>query len=163
MRNVEEIARLETEAARERSLDERISDRVASFVGTLRFVILHLFGFGLWAVVNAGLVPFIPAFDPFPFPLLCMLLSMEGVLLATFVLIKQNRMSARADERAHLDLQIGLLAEQEVTKVIQMLTRISAQLGIEDQVTDAETREFGKVTAVGALARTLRERLPDDA
>ncbi len=68
------------------------------------------------------------AFDPYPFQLLCMIVSMEGVLLSTFVLIKQNRMSARADERNQLGLQVNLLAEEEVTKVLQMLERISAQL-----------------------------------
>jgi uncharacterized membrane protein len=89
-----------------------------------------------------------------------MLVSLEGVLLSTFVLIKQNRMSARSDDRAHLDLQVSLLAEQEVTKVIQMLERISGQLGIEKAVVDAEAQELGRMTAVGDLARSLHQRLP---
>ena len=71
----------------------------------------------------------LPRFDPYPFKLLCMIVSMEGVLLSTFVLIKQNRMGQRADRRNHLDLQVNLLTEQEVTKVIQMLEAISQPPG----------------------------------
>lgn len=116
----------------------------------------------LWATVNTGLVPGLPSFDPFPFALLTMLVSMEGVLLTTFVLIKQNRASQRADRRDHLDLQINLLTEKEVTKLIQMLEHISAHLGIEREVVDDETRELGEVTAVGELAQELDDKLPDD-
>jgi uncharacterized membrane protein len=106
-----------------------------------------------------GLVDFLPAFDPYPFQLLCMIVSLEAVLLSTFVLIKQNRMSALADERSHLDLQVSLLAEQEVTKVIQMLQRISTHLGVEATVMDAEARELGETTAVSGLAHRLRSKL----
>ena len=71
-------------------------------------------------------------------------------------------MSQRADQRSHLDLQVNLLAEKEVTKVIQMLERISRQLGIECEVVDPEARELGEITAVGGLARKLEEKLPAD-
>jgi uncharacterized membrane protein len=161
-RNIEEVARLEQEAAARRSLADRVADLIAGFAGTVVFVLLHLLWFVVWATVNAGLVPGVPAFDPYPFQLLCMIVSMEGVLLSTFVLIKQNRMSARADERNHLGLQVGLLSEQEVTKVIQMLEGISAHLGIQREVVDAEAREPGRHTAVRGLAHQLRERLPPE-
>jgi uncharacterized membrane protein len=159
-RNIEEVVRLEEDASRRRSLADRISDVIAGFAGTVTFVLLHLGWFAVWATINAGLIPGVPAFDPYPFSLLCMIVSMEGVLLSTFVLIKQNRMSARADERNHLGLQVSLLSEQEVTKVIQMLEGISAHLGIEREVVDSETKELGQNTAVGDLARQLRDKLP---
>ncbi len=101
-----------------------------------------------------------PAFDPYPFQLLCMLVSLEGVLLSTFVLIKQNRMSLRADRRAHLDLQVNLLTEKEVTKVLQLLERVSARLGME---VDTEARELGEVTALSELAEELEQKLPEEA
>lgn len=91
-----------------------------------------------------------------------MIVSMEGVLITTFVLIKQNRMGVRADRRNQLDLQINLLTEKEVTKVIQMLEHIAAHLKIEQQVADAETRELGQVTAVGELAKELNQALPEE-
>ena len=161
VRNVEEVAALEAEAERGRRVSDRAADAIVAIVGTIGFVLAHLLLFAGWAAVNGGMVPGVPAFDPYPFNLLTMIVSMEGVLLATFVLIKQNRMSARADERAHLDLQVSLLAEQEVTKVIQMLERISREMGIENRVTDAETRDLGETTAVGVLAQRLRDRMPD--
>jgi uncharacterized membrane protein len=159
-RNIEDVVRLEIEATNRRTTADRIADLIAGFAGTLLFVVLHLVWFVVWAVVNAGLIPFIPAFDPYPFNLLTMVVSMEGVLLATFVLIKQNRMGARSEERNHLSLQINLLAEQEITKVLGMLDRISDQLGIRREVVDAETEELSHRTAVGDLVHQLRERLP---
>jgi uncharacterized membrane protein len=161
-RNIEEVVRLEREAIRRRPPSSRVADHVAGFAGTLGFVLLHAALIAAWAGVNAGLVPAVPAFDPYPFGLLGMLFSLEGVLLAAFVLMKQNRMSALAEQRSHLDLQISLLAEQEVTKIIQMLEHVSARLGIEREAVDAEAREMGEITAVGGLAHRLREQLPDD-
>ncbi len=162
MENIHAIARLERDQDRERSLSDRIGDVIGGFAGTITFVLLHLAWFVLWAAVNTGVVPGLPSFDPYPFALLTMLVSMEGVLLTTFVLIKQNRASQRADRRDHLDLQINLLTEKEVTKLIQMLEHISAHLGIEREVVDDETRELGEVTAVGELAQEFDDKLPDD-
>ena len=161
--NIQTIIGLQEVQDQQRSLSDRIGDAIGSFAGTVTFVVLHLALFGVWAVVNTRIIPVLPAFDPYPFNLLTMIVSMEGVLLSTFVLIKQNRMGARADRRNHLDLQINLLTEKEVTKVIQMLDRISTHLGIAGEVADAETRELGEVTAVGELAQELNQKLPEDA
>ena len=161
-RNIEEVVRLEEEAARRRPPSSRVADIVAGFAGRLRFVLLHAALIAAWAAANTGQVPGIPAFDPYPFGLLGLLFSLEGLLLAAFVLMKQNRMSAEAEQRSHLDLQISLLSEQEVTKIIRMLEQVSARLGIADEVVDAEVREMGATTAVGSLARALREKLPDE-
>ena len=159
--NIQAIIALEEDQERGRSLSDRVADAIATFAGTVVFVLLHLAWFGLWAAINLGLITAVPPFDPYPFQLLCMLVSLEGVLLSTFVLIKQNRMSNRADRRAHLDLQVNLLTEKEVTKVIQLLERVSAHLGVAGG--DAETRELGQETAVDELARELEERLPEKA
>ena len=159
-RNVEEIARLEKEAARERSLADRCADVVAGFAGTLGFVLTHAVLIAAWVAVNTDSVPGVPAFDPYPFGLLGAMFSLEGVLLAAFVLIKQNRMGARADERSHLDLQISLLAEQEVSKIIQMLERMSRAQGTEHEEVDTDTKEMARTTAVGRLAEHLHDKLP---
>lgn len=160
--NIHTIIQLEEEQARRRTFGDRLGDAIGSFAGTVTFVLLHLVWFGAWASINTGLVPIVPKFDPYPFSLLCMLVSLEGVLLTTFVLIKQNRAGLRAERRASLDLQVNLLTEKEVTKVIQMLERISAHLNIEREVVDEESRELGQVTAVGDLARELNAKLPED-
>ena len=161
--NIRAIITMQEKQDNDRTWSDRIGDMIGTFAGTVTFVLLHLVAFGAWAAANGGVVPGVPAWDPYPFALLCMIVSMEGVLLSTFVLIKQNRMGVRSDRRNHLDLQINLLTEKEVTKVIQMLERISAHMGIEDEVTDAETKELGRLTAVDELARELERKLPEDA
>ena len=92
-----------------------------------------------------------------------MILAIEAVLLTSFVLIRQNRMSAIADQRSHLDLQINLLAEKEATKIIQLLQRMSRHMGIEEQVTDRETRELGRDTKIEEVAEELAANLEDSA
>ena len=157
--NIETILRMEEEFTQSRSWSDRIADGIAGFVGTVTFALVHLILFGGWAVINAGLVPSVPPFDPYPFVFLCLIVSLEGVLLSTFVLIKQNRMSTRADQRAHLNLQVDLLAEQEVTKLIQMVAKLSRHLSVDNQVNDPEVIELGTTTAIGDMAEELEARL----
>ena len=76
------------------------------------------------------------AFDPFPYGLLTMIVSLEAIFLSTFVLISQNRLSEEADRRADLDLHIGLLTEAELTKVLKMLHSVTDKLGIENDDAD---------------------------
>jgi uncharacterized membrane protein len=156
--NINTIVRLEEQALKERAIGDRISDAIASFVGSISFVVIHVAWFGFWVGLNAGLW----RFDPYPYQLLCMLVSLEGVLLSTFVLIKQNRMSHRADHRSHLDLQINLLAEKEVTKVLQLQRLICRRLGIEEIEGDREIAELSDVTAVDNLAHEVGRKMPID-
>jgi uncharacterized membrane protein len=130
-----------------------------TIAGTIGFVGFQLALVWLWVLINTGAFRSIPAFDPYPFVFLATVLAFEGVLLTAFVLIRQNRMSARADRRNHLQLQINLLSEQEVTKVIQMLERMSRQMGIEGEVTDRETKELAADTAIEGIADELRNHL----
>jgi uncharacterized membrane protein len=140
----------------------RLSEAIGRFAGTNAFVGLQLVSVTAWIAINLGWLHSISIFDPFPFPLLSMVLALEAVLLSAFVLIRQNRMSLKADQRSHLDLQINLLAEREATKVIQLLQRISRHMGIEERVSDHETRELGKDTEVEDLARDLRKNFHPD-
>jgi uncharacterized membrane protein len=89
-----------------------------------------------------------------------MLVSLEGVLLSTFVLIKQNRMSQRADQRNHLDLQINMLAEKEITKLLQLQRLICRKLEIGEADADREVVELSDTTAVDSLAHELAEKMP---
>ena len=70
-------------------------------------------------------------------------------------------MSLRADRRNHLALQINLLSEQEATKIIQMLGRMSKQMGIEQHVTDSETRELAADTSIDDIARELQNTMDE--
>jgi uncharacterized membrane protein len=154
--NIETILRLEGAFLDRRTQAERVSDAIAAFVGTLWFVLLHLVWFGLWATVNLGVVPWIKPFDPFPFQLLTMVVSMEGVLIATFVLIKQNRMSYLSDRRAHVDLQINLLAEHEITRLLRMAEAIASRVGVRQADDPGELAEDTRVEVlVDALDHSL--------
>jgi uncharacterized membrane protein len=157
--NINTVIRLEEESQKDRTTADRISDVIAGFVGSIPFVVLHLIWFGVWVAINVGGFASRWRFDPYPFALLCMLVSLEGVLLSTFVLIKQNRMGKRADQRNHLDLQVNLLAEKEVTKILQMQRLICRRLGIEEADADAEVAELSHVTAVENLAHEVDKRL----
>jgi uncharacterized membrane protein len=158
--NIDKIVRAEEDAIRRRTRGEAFAEAIGSFVGTLPFVLLQLLAFIGWVVVNAGMIPGVTVFDPFPYPLLSSVTSLEAVLLAAFVLMKQNRMSVIADRRDHLDLQVNLLTEREATQIIQMLDRLSTHFGVE-QHHDADTRELGRHVAVEHLVDELHRRLPN--
>lgn len=106
------------------------------------FVYFHIIWFSVWIFINLGFLGIKP-FDPYPFGLLTMIVSLEAIFLSTFVLISQNRISAEADRRADLDLQIGLLTEHELTRVLIMLDAIQDKMGIEND-TDEELLELEK-------------------
>ncbi len=130
------------EAARPRS--HRLADAVTRFTGSLTFVAVHLVLFGAWVLVNAGLLP-VPRFDP-SFVILATVASVEAIFLSTFVLISQNRMQALADQRADLDLQVSLLAEHEVTRLITLVQAIAEKMGV-DEAQDPELAELAKDVA----------------
>ncbi|HYP12711.1 MAG TPA: DUF1003 domain-containing protein, partial [Bryobacteraceae bacterium] len=160
MANIDTIAQMERDFAQRRTWTERLGDGIADFIGTMSFILLHLLFFALWFSINTGRFG-IKAFDPFPYVLLTMIVSMEGVLLSTFVLMKQNRMSRRADQRDHLNLQIDLLSEKELTKMLQLQRLICQRLGITEVARDTEAAELAEHTAVDRLAKELDQRLPE--
>lgn len=161
LENIETIARLEQQFLEERTFVDRVGDTVGSFVGTMTFVLLHATWFITWFAINLKLIPGVPAFDPYPFILLSVAVSCEGVLLTTFVLMKQNRMSKRADQRNQLNLQVDMLSEREITKILQMLTAISARLGLHETASEPEVRQLSQETAVDLLAQELKKQIPD--
>jgi uncharacterized membrane protein len=125
------MIQLRLKADSERSREDRVADSVTAFSGSPAFVYLHIVWFAVWVLLNTGLFG-MRRFDPFPYGLLTMIVSLEAIFLSTLVLITQNRMSGEVEHRAALDLHIGLLAEHELTRVLQMLGAIQDKLGIED-------------------------------
>jgi uncharacterized membrane protein len=129
-RNIDALLAHRREQEVSRSRQERVADAITRFTGSLRFVYIHLLVFGLWIAINLGWIPLIKRFDP-SFVILAMAASVEAIFLSTFVLITQNRMAALADKRADLDLQISLLAEHEVTRLITLVTAMAERMGLE--------------------------------
>jgi uncharacterized membrane protein len=132
-KNTAAIAEMQRKITQSRTVGGRIADGITDFTGSMLFVWVHVVWFSLWVLLNVGLIhlPHVSEFDPFPFSLLTMIVSLEAIFLSTFVLISQNRLAAASEKRAELDLQVNLLAEQKATKVLEMLDQITEQL---DQV-----------------------------
>ena len=130
-KNIQAIIKLEEEAFHTLSRGEHVSNAIARYVGRMSFAIYHIIGFGIWILINTGLVPSIQPVDPFPFTLLTTLVSLEAIFFSIFLLINQNAMSRQSDHRAHLDLQVNLLAEQEATQMLRMIRRICRKFEVE--------------------------------
>ncbi|MGV3618195.1 MAG: DUF1003 domain-containing protein [Fimbriimonas sp.] len=116
----------------------RIADAITGFTGSLPFLLIHLVLVIGWLLLNTGMLLRLKPWDPYPFVMLAMAASVEAIFLSTFVLISQNRQAALADRRAELDLQIGLLTEHEVTRVIQMMHKVLEHHGIDAHWHDLE-------------------------
>jgi uncharacterized membrane protein len=139
-RNIRTIIQLRLQAAREQSVQNRLADAITFFSGRMVFVYIHIVWFGVWILLNTGRAGMHP-FDPFPYGLLTMVVSLEAIFLSTFVLISQNRLSAEAERRADLDLHIGLLTEYELTRVLHMLHTIQDKMGIANDA-DSELADL---------------------
>ncbi|TGN78475.1 DUF1003 domain-containing protein [Bradyrhizobium yuanmingense] len=129
-RNIQALVARRRREQQAASGQDKVADAITAFTGSMIFVYLHLALFGFWMIANLHWIPGIPAWDE-SFVVLAMIASVEAIFLSTFVLISQNRMTAAADKRADLDLQISLLAEHELTKLARLLTQIAERLEVK--------------------------------
>jgi uncharacterized membrane protein len=135
-RNIEALLTRQAQEQQARSVQQRVADAITTAAGSLPFVYVHLAIVVFWIAVNAGWTPLEP-FDP-TFVLLATAASVEAIFLSTFVLVTQNRMQRDADRRADLDLQISLLTEHELTRVIQLVTQMADKLGVQVPIPELE-------------------------
>jgi uncharacterized membrane protein len=158
--NIRAIVEVERQAQRRATLGERVGQAISNAIGTMLFVSVHAAAMLAWVGWN-GLAPPPLRFDPYPFGLLTFVVSLEGVLIATFVLIAQNRMSRQSDERNHLNLQISMLAEQEMTLMLKLLRRVSERLEVPPASEEERRAEkLSEETNVYELVQNLRDELP---
>lgn len=155
--NVQAIKRWEGAILLARSKAEQVGDWIAYTAGSGPVLVLHVVWFGAWVTVNAGVIRGIRPFDPFPFPFLTMTVSLEAIFLALFVLASQNRLARQADKRSHLDLQIDLLAEREMTAVLQLLQDIARHLDVQTTATPEQLRDLMKKTDLRGLTNRMEE------
>jgi uncharacterized membrane protein len=94
-----------------RRVQDHTADSITAFSGSMRFVYIHLIWFGVWIALNVGLAGVGREFDKYPFGLLTMIVSLEAIFLATFVMISQNRQAARTDLRSQLDFENNIRGE----------------------------------------------------
>jgi uncharacterized membrane protein len=160
-RNIQALLEARRAVERRRTSGEVLAARITRFTGSMAFVWLHVVLFGGWTIVNTGLVPGLEPFDPFPFVMLAMAASVEAIFLSTFVLIAQNQMTAQSERRADLDLQISLLAEHEITRLIHIVdaiaTRVGAQAGRDEQL-DELKQDVRPETVLDEIERVEDER-----
>jgi uncharacterized membrane protein len=160
-RYIRTIIHMRMKAASERSREERAADSITAFSGRMLFIYINAAFFAGWFLLNTGRFGLRP-FDPYPYGLLTMIVSLEAIFLSTFVLISQNRMSEQAEHRADLDLHIDLLTEYELTRVLQMLDAIHDKLGIaegqDDELVELEkeTDPEQVLAEIERLQRALR-------
>jgi uncharacterized membrane protein len=154
-RNIDALKRRRQGEEGRATLEARVASAITGFSGTMRFVYLHATIYGVWIVANLGLVPGLRPWDP-SFVVLAMISSVEAIFLSTFILITQNRMAAAADRRAELDLQVSLLAEAEITKLVQMVAEIAARMDIEP-AREPEIEEMKQMVAPEAVLDAIEE------
>ena len=158
-RSIQAICELEQRALGRRSTAERVSDFIASHAGRLWVIGLHAAWFTAWAVWNSGKLGGVEPFDPFPFAALTTIVSLEAIFLTFILIMSQNRSSRQADERAHLDLQINLLAEREATKVLFLLKALCDHHQLPEGK-DPELAELLQRIEPADLAHEIEQSLP---
>jgi uncharacterized membrane protein len=158
-RNIEALLNRRRSHSEAGGVQEKIADAITRLAGSMAFVYAHLLIYGVWIVVNLGWTPIEP-FDP-TFVVLAMVASVEAIFISTFVMISQNRMAALADQRADLDLQISLLCEHEITKVLRMVTELARRNDVE-AARDPELDELKEGVSPERVLDRIEERSPDN-
>jgi uncharacterized membrane protein len=162
-KNIRTVIAQKERLDKRRSLQDKLADLITAFSGRVGFVYLHILWFAGWIAWNLGAFGAKP-FDPYPFGLLTMIVSLEAIFLSTFVLISQNRFGEEADRRANLHLQIGLLSEHEITRALQMLEQIQDKIGIVPEPgtdlkeLETEVRPEDVLKEIETLERRMRAR-----
>jgi uncharacterized membrane protein len=154
-RNIDALRRRREDEETRARVEERIAAAITRFSGSMRFVYLHLVLYGCWIAANLGWLPGIKPWDP-TFVVLAMIASVEAIFLSTFILITQNRMAAAADRRAELDVQISLLAEAEITKLVELVSEIAARMDVP-VAKQAEVEEMKRQVAPEAVLDAIEE------
>ena len=157
--HIDVILKHEEEFLARRTAAERVGDSFGAFVGSLIFIGIHAAWFGTWILANTLNLGGIPHFDPVPFPLLDTTVAIEAIFLASFIVMRQSRLSRRSDERDHLILQVLLLAEKEITAVLQIERKLAARAGLSGVAEDAEITQLSQKTSIDDVAQSLKESM----
>lgn len=149
---------IHAKAQASRSFSEKVADSITARFGSMAFLILNIAWFAIWIAINNGLIPSAPIFDPFPFGLLTMIVSLEAIILSVIVLISQNRQAQVDRLREEIDLQVNILAEAEISKVIALLVRLLKKNGV-DVSNDQEIQTMLKTTDIDQIEKALKSQI----
>lgn len=159
-RNIAALVETNREEEKKRTFEQRLADSITRFTGSMRFVYIHCIIYALWIFMNLGWIPG-PRFDP-TFVILAMEASVEAIFLSTFILITQNRMSQLAEKRAELDLQISLLAEHEITRVLTLVREMASRMQVE-AARDPELAELQKDIEPKEILEEIEKSRPGES
>jgi uncharacterized membrane protein len=156
-KNLESVAQIEQEFDTDLTPLDRLSHAITRVAGSFAFIVAHILVLGTWILLNSLAFFGLGAPDPYPFNLMNLVLVIEAFFLSTFILMTQNRQARRADHWAHFHLQIGILAEQEATKMLQLLRALCDHAGLKSAAEDKELKEMIETTEVSVLAQELKK------
>src|ERR1700730_78549 len=146
--NVQAIAKLERDVLDQRPLVDRTTAAITRVTGSPVFIAVHVAWFATWIVLNITRY----TFDVYPFSLLNLIVALEAVCLTSVVLMTQNRMAQLADRRAQIDLQINMLAEQELTAMLHMLHGLCTHTGVKVSIRDERVQRLLNDTDIHKIA-----------
>lgn len=157
-RNIAALVEHRRQRAAALTASERIAERVSRFAGSMNFVFIHAAIYGFWIIANLGLVPGVAPWDP-SMVVLAMIASVEAIFLSTFILISQNRLAEAEDRRAELDLQVSLLAEHEITRLVAIVSDIAAKLDVPVNARDIDemTQNVAPVAVLEKIEEVAEE------
>jgi uncharacterized membrane protein len=144
--NIENILCAEDARRQATPLAYRVISRVTRQVGTVWFLLANAALFAAWVAVNEWVVEF----DPYPYTFLLFMVSLEAIFLSILILISQNMAAAESERRHHLDLQMNLLSEREITALMRLVVEMAHKAGIDDRAT-REVRDFAHETDPAAV------------
>lgn len=146
------IRSFEAKSLKSRSVLTQVADDLTNIFGSPAFLVFNALFFIFWITANLGIVPGITPFDPYPFGFLTMVVSLEAIFLSIFILVSQNRASVVDTIREEVDLRVNLIAEEEITKILEMLSEIQENMGIKKE--DPQLQEM-----LGRVDTAYLERL----
>jgi uncharacterized membrane protein len=154
------IKSIKAKANLKRNWIEKIADLLTQRFGTVLFLSLNAIWFVLWLLINLGLISGVKPFDPFPFGLLTMIVSLEAIFLAIIVLISQNREEKITDLREEINLQIGIYSERELSKVLELMVLLLKKNNI-DVSEDKQIQRMLKPFDMNRVEKVLEEQVKE--
>jgi len=151
------IKSFEVEALRKRPFIVKVADFLTSYFGTIGFLVMNIIIYGFWILANEGKIPGVPIFDPYPYSFMNSFVSIEAIILTVIVLMSQNREGQRDVLRNELGLQVELISEKEITKILQLLKQLLKE---QDRLKDdPELTEMTEEMDASYIERKLEQQL----
>lgn len=149
---------IKAKADSHRTSVEKLADLMTGVFGSMGFLVINIIVFTLWILINTGNINWVPVFDPYPFNLLTTIVSLEAIILATFVLISQNRSVKIEELREETNLQISLITEREITQLGKMIAILLEKQGI-DIHQDPDLKKLLKPVSEEEIEKKLKQEI----